>query len=73
LDSKSKRCIFIGYGTSEYGCWFWGPENQKILSHKDVAFNEKKMYKDLLTERSISEKDLRMAPLSGTSKNFGTA
>ena len=27
LDSKSKRYIFNGYGTSEYDCRFWDPEN----------------------------------------------
>jgi len=27
LDSKSKRCIFIEYGTSEYDYRFWDPEN----------------------------------------------
>ena len=47
LDPKSKRCIFIGYGTNEYGYRFWDLENRKILRHKDVVFNEKKMYKDL--------------------------
>ena len=27
-----------------------------------MVFNERKVYKDLLTERSIPEKDLRVAP-----------
>ena len=27
LDSESKICIFIGYGTSEYGYQFWDLEN----------------------------------------------
>ena len=63
LDSKSKRCIFIKYRTSKYGYRFWDPKNQRILRHKDV-FNEKKMYKDLLTERSTSEKNPRVASRS---------
>ena len=41
----------------------WDPENSKILMHKDVVFNEK-MYKDSLTERSISEKDTGVASRS---------
>ena len=49
LDPKSKRCIFIGYRTSEY---------------KDVIFNERKIYKDLLTERNTSKKNLRVVPRS---------
>jgi len=31
LDPKSKRCIFIGYGESQYNYQFWDPENRKIL------------------------------------------
>ena len=64
LDPKSKRCIFIGYGVSEYDHKFWNLENRKILRHKDVVLNEKKMYKDLLMERSTSEKDPRVASRS---------
>ena len=41
-----------------------GLRKRKILRHKDVIFNEKKMYKDLLTERSTSEKDPGVAPRS---------
>jgi len=60
LDPKSKRCIFIEYGTSEYGCRFWDPENLKILKHKNVVFNEKKMYKKRgALRRRISEWHLR--------------
>ena len=32
LDLKSKRCIFIGYGTSKYGYRFRDPKNRKIFS-----------------------------------------
>jgi len=56
LDPKSKRCIFIGYGTSEYDYLFWDRENRKSFRHKDMVFNEQKMYKNLLTERSTLEK-----------------
>ena len=44
-----------------YGYRFWDPENRKILRHKDVVFNEEKIYKDILTERITSEKGLKMA------------
>jgi len=54
LDLKSKGCIFIGYRTNEYDYWFSDSENRKILRYKNVVFNEKKLYKDLLTERSTS-------------------
>jgi len=55
LDPKSKKCIFIGYRTSEYDYRFWDPKNQKIIRHKDVVFNERMVYKDLLIERSTPE------------------
>jgi len=64
LNLKSKRCIFIGYSTSKYGYRFWDSETRKILRQKDVVFNEKKMYEDLLTERSTSEKDPGVASRS---------
>ena len=64
LDPKSRRCIFIGYGTDGYGSLFWDPENCKILRHKDVIFNEQKMLKNLQTDRSALEDDPEMAPQS---------
>ena len=60
LDPKSKRCIFIRHETIEYSYRF---ENRKVLRHKNAVFNERKVYKDLLTERSNLE-DLRLAPQS---------
>jgi len=64
LDPKSKRYICIEYGTSKYDYQFWDPENRKILRHKDVIFNERKVYKGLLMERSTPEKDIGVAPQS---------
>ena len=64
LDSKFKRCIFIGYRTNDHDYRFWDPKNRKIIRHKNVVFNKKKMYMDLLTERSTSEKDPGVAPQS---------
>jgi len=61
LDPKSERCIFIGHRTNEYVYLFWDPENRKIFGHKDVVFNEKKMYKDLLTKSTL-DKDPRVTP-----------
>ena len=55
LDPKSKRCIFIGCETSKWGYQFYDSENRKIFRHKDVVFNERMVYKDLLTERSTPE------------------
>jgi len=29
LDPKSRKCIFIGYDTDEFGYQFWNEENKK--------------------------------------------
>ena len=64
MDSKSRRCILIGYETDKYDYRFYDPDNCKNLRHKDVVFNEQKTYKDLQTERNTSENDLGVAPRS---------
>ena len=48
LEAKSKKCIFVGYGIDEFGYKLWYFENQKIVRSRDVIFNEKLLYKDLL-------------------------
>ena len=47
LEAKSKKCVFVGYGINEFGYRLWDFENHKIIS-RDVIFNEKVFYKDLL-------------------------
>ncbi|KAL5839560.1 hypothetical protein ACOSQ4_012168 [Xanthoceras sorbifolium] len=51
LDTKSNKCVFVGYGGDEFGYRFWDYENRKIIRSRDVIFNENLMYKD----RSIAE------------------
>ena len=46
LDAKSRKCIFVGYGTDEFGYRFWDEENRKIIRSKNVIFNEKMTYKN---------------------------
>jgi hypothetical protein len=46
LESKSKKCIFIGYGVNEFGYRLWDYKNNKIIRSIDVIFNAKVMYKD---------------------------
>jgi hypothetical protein len=48
LEVKSKKCVFVGYGIDEFGYRLWDFENQKIVRSRDVIFNEKVLYKDLL-------------------------
>ena len=48
LEAKSKKCVFVEYGINEFGYRLWDFENHKIIRSKDVIFNEKVLYKDLL-------------------------
>lgn len=46
LESKSEKCVFIGYGVGRFGYHLWDYESNKILKRRDVVFNEIVMYKD---------------------------
>nr|KAK3012726.1 hypothetical protein RJ639_009559 [Escallonia herrerae] len=56
LDSKSQKCVFIGYGGDEYGYHLWDYEHNKIIRSRDVIFDESRLYKHKLQEHGI-EKD----------------
>jgi len=43
LESKSKKCTFIGYDVNDFGYQLWNYENNKIIRSRDVIFNEKVM------------------------------
>ena len=47
LEAKSKKCVFFGYGINEFGYRLVDLKNHKII-RRDVIFNEKVLYKDLL-------------------------
>ena len=53
----SKKCVFVGYGINEFGYRIWNFENCKIVRSKDVIFNEKVLYKDLLQQYEKKEDD----------------
>ena len=57
LEAKSKKCIFVGYGIDEFGYRLWDFEDLKIIRSKDVIFNEKVLYKDLLQQHEKKEND----------------
>ena len=40
LDSKSKRCILLGYGSETKGYRLYDVEKGKVLHSRDVIFNE---------------------------------
>ena len=40
LDSKTRQCIFIGYGHEEFGYRFWDPVVKKVIKSRDAVFFE---------------------------------
>ena len=57
LEAKSKKYVFVGYDIDELGYRLWDFENRKIVRSKDVIFNEKVLYKDLLHQHEKKEDD----------------
>ena len=42
LDTKSEKCIFIGYKDGLKGYKLWNPETRKVVYSQDVVFREVK-------------------------------
>ena len=42
MDSKSEKCIFIGYKDGLKGYKLWNPETRKVVYNQDVVFREVK-------------------------------
>ena len=40
LDSKAKKCIFLGYGTNTKGYRLYDPRCNKVIHSRDVVFDE---------------------------------
>ncbi|KAK3009710.1 hypothetical protein RJ639_013759 [Escallonia herrerae] len=57
LDSKSQKCVFIGYGGDEYGYCLWDYEHNKIIRSRDVIFDESRLYKHRLQEHGIEKEN----------------
>ena len=57
MEAKSKKCVFVGYGIDEFGYRIWDFENHKIVRSKDLIFNDKVLYKDLLQQHEKKEDD----------------
>ena len=57
MEDKSKKCVFVGYDIDEFSYRIWDFENRKIVRSRDVIFNEKVLYKDLLQQHEKKEDD----------------
>ena len=40
LDSKARKCVFLGYGTETKGYRLYDPSRARIIHNRDVIFNE---------------------------------
>ncbi|KAK3014164.1 hypothetical protein RJ639_009029 [Escallonia herrerae] len=57
LNSKSQKCVFIGYQGDEYGYHLWDYEHNKIIRSKDVIFDKSRLYKYRLQEHVIEKEN----------------
>ena len=63
MDSKSKKCVFLGFEKGVKGYRLWDPISKKMVTSRDVIFNEAFMLKqnepetcdDSLQEKLIVE------------------
>ena len=67
LESKSHKCIFLGYGKSDKkGYHLWDPEAHKLVRSNIVIFNEKVMHKKPLKAieyRMVTFEDVQTAKI----------
>ena len=56
LDSKSKKCIFLGFEKGVKGYKLWDPVAQKVVISRDVVFDENSMIKVFRKEEESQEK-----------------
>ncbi|KAK3039795.1 hypothetical protein RJ639_027108 [Escallonia herrerae] len=57
LDSKSHKCVFIGYGGDECGYRLWDYKHNKLIRSRDVIFDESRFYKHKLQEHGIEKEN----------------
>ena len=57
LETRAKRCMFIGYpdGVNEYKLWYSNSNISKSVNCKDVTFRESKRYMSNLSSSSHNE------------------
>ena len=47
LDSKTRPCVFIGYGQDEFGYRFFDPVQKKLIRSRDAVFMENETIEDI--------------------------
>nr|KYP52472.1 Retrovirus-related Pol polyprotein from transposon TNT 1-94 [Cajanus cajan] len=58
LDTKTRQCIFIGYGHNEFGYMLYDPIEKKLVRSCDVQFMEDQTIEDInKVEKTTPKKD----------------
>nr|GEW14819.1 Gag-Pol polyprotein [Tanacetum cinerariifolium] len=55
LDSKSRKCFFLGYADGVKGYRLWDPTAQKVVISRDVVFMEDKIQKNEESDSTTRE------------------
>ena len=56
LDSKSKKCVLLGYGSTSKGYRLYDPAKKKVILSRDVIFNEQKFGYDSIDQEPESQR-----------------
>ena len=56
LDSKSRRCIFLGYADRVNGCRLWDPIAHMIVIDRDVIFVEEQLQRKDENDSTVKKK-----------------
>ena len=58
LDPKSKKCVFVGYGTEEFGYRMYDFATRRIIRSRDVVFREDMVYKNWFESPTTSAAEI---------------
>ena len=76
LDPRAKKALFMGVTSGVKGYRLWCLSSKKIISSRDVTFNESAMLKKVTTDGKVSENTFqqpegRLQQVEGTQKLVG--
>eukprot|EP01018_Ginkgo_biloba_P031879 Gb_04138 [translate_table: standard] len=58
LEDKSVKCIRIGYSEVSKAYKLFNPKKRRIILNRDVVFDEKKVYEDVINDKIKKDKDI---------------
>ncbi|CAL1406718.1 unnamed protein product [Linum trigynum] len=57
LDSKTRPCVFIGYGQNEFGYRFFDPIQKKLIRSRDAVFIENETIEYVVARKEVPNTD----------------